>query len=363
MTERELEILEILKNDPLISQESLAQKLVITRSGVAAHIHNLMKKGYIKGKGYILNDIKFVTVIGGNNIDILGIPKEKLIVQNSNPGKISYTYGGAGHNIAYALTKYDASNYFISVYGNDINGERFINHCREHKIDIQCCEKIHGAHTSSFMYIDDFNGVKFVGINDMDIYQKMTPEFLSKYLDRINASQYCVADTNIPAQSFQYLYTHVTVPFLVKTTSIQKNDRMIQENQKIFALITNPLELKELLGYYKEPYTDVEHAVCFLQTKNIANIVVFSLNEGLYFHGKTQEIRLKKKLPGTVNTAGATAVLTSTIVWGLQNSLSWKRILRYGYAAISITLQSRQPVNPQLCVSAVLEQEKLLFDT
>ena len=76
-----------------------------------------------------------------------------------------------------------------------------------------------------------------------------------------------------------------------------------------------------------------------------------------------QEIRLKKKLPGTVNTAGATAVLTSTIVWGLQNSLSWKRILRYGYAAISITLQSRQPVNPQLCVSAVLEQEKLLFDT
>ncbi len=138
---------------------------------------------------------------------------------------------------------------------------------------------------------------------------------------------------------------------------------MIQENQKIFALITNPLELKELLGYYKEPYTDVEHAVCFLQTKNIANIVVFSLNEGLYFHGKTQEIRLKKKLPGTVNTAGATAVLTSTIVWGLQNSLSWKRILRYGYAAISITLQSRQPVNPQLCVSAVLEQEKLLFDT
>ncbi len=152
MTERELEILEILKNDPLISQESLAQKLVITRSGVAAHIHNLMKKGYIKGKGYILNDIKFVTVIGGNNIDILGIPKEKLIVQNSNPGKISYTYGGAGHNIAYALTKYDVSNYFISVYGNDINGERFINHCREHKIDIQCCEKIHGAHTSSFMY-------------------------------------------------------------------------------------------------------------------------------------------------------------------------------------------------------------------
>lgn len=87
MTERELEILEILKNNPLISQDELASQLMITRSGVAAHIHNLMKKGYIKGKGYIINQDNFVSVIGGNNLDILGIPNDRLITNNSNPVK------------------------------------------------------------------------------------------------------------------------------------------------------------------------------------------------------------------------------------------------------------------------------------
>ena len=45
MTEREVEIFEILKNNPLISQDELAEQLMISRSGVATHIHNLMKKG------------------------------------------------------------------------------------------------------------------------------------------------------------------------------------------------------------------------------------------------------------------------------------------------------------------------------
>ena len=69
MTEREVEIFEILKNNPLISQDELAEQLMISRSGVATHIHNLMKKGYIKGKGYIINQDNFVSVIGGKGIE------------------------------------------------------------------------------------------------------------------------------------------------------------------------------------------------------------------------------------------------------------------------------------------------------
>ena len=64
MTDREKEILNILIEDPMVSQQELADKLNITRSSVAVHITNLMKKGHIKGKGYIINKGNFVTVIG-----------------------------------------------------------------------------------------------------------------------------------------------------------------------------------------------------------------------------------------------------------------------------------------------------------
>lgn len=50
-TDREQQILAWIKQNPLISQNELAQLCGITRSGVAAHISNLMKKGTSKAKG------------------------------------------------------------------------------------------------------------------------------------------------------------------------------------------------------------------------------------------------------------------------------------------------------------------------
>ena len=55
MTQRERQILNWIEENPLISQQELAEKAGITRSSVAVHISNLMKKGYITGKGYIVH--------------------------------------------------------------------------------------------------------------------------------------------------------------------------------------------------------------------------------------------------------------------------------------------------------------------
>ena len=54
MTFREKEILQILKSNPMISQQEIADMLNISRTSVAVHITNLMKKGELLGKGYIL---------------------------------------------------------------------------------------------------------------------------------------------------------------------------------------------------------------------------------------------------------------------------------------------------------------------
>lgn len=50
MDNREKEILRILRHNPLIQQNEIAEILQISRSRVAAHIMDLMRKGAIKGK-------------------------------------------------------------------------------------------------------------------------------------------------------------------------------------------------------------------------------------------------------------------------------------------------------------------------
>lgn len=53
-TERESQILKLIQENPLITQKELAQRLGITRPGVASHISRLIKAGLISGKGYVL---------------------------------------------------------------------------------------------------------------------------------------------------------------------------------------------------------------------------------------------------------------------------------------------------------------------
>ena len=84
MTRREKQLLEWIEENPLISQQELATRAGITRSSVAVHISNLMRKGAILGKGYIVQRNNYAVVIGGVNMDIFGRPYNPLIPKDSN---------------------------------------------------------------------------------------------------------------------------------------------------------------------------------------------------------------------------------------------------------------------------------------
>ncbi|MDH3000755.1 hypothetical protein A1D23_10055 [Chelonobacter oris] len=73
---REQQILELLRKDPLIPQQQIADILGLSRSSVAGYIMNLMRKGQIRGKGYILSPQQRVVTIGGTNMDIAGYTGE-----------------------------------------------------------------------------------------------------------------------------------------------------------------------------------------------------------------------------------------------------------------------------------------------
>ena len=79
MTQRERQILQWIEENPMISQQELADRAGITRSSVAVHISNLMKKGYIAGKGYVLRNASYAAVVGAVNIDIGGRPFRELV--------------------------------------------------------------------------------------------------------------------------------------------------------------------------------------------------------------------------------------------------------------------------------------------
>lgn len=183
MTQRERQLLNWIEENPLISQQELADKAGITRSSVAVHISNLMKKGYITGKGYIVHTAPYVTVVGGVNMDIGGWPGEVPVMQDSNPGVVRMSLGGVGRNIAHNMALLGMDVRMLTVFGDDINAQKIAASCGELGIDISQSPIIPEGRTSTYLFITDEKGDMALAVSDMEIYKHLTPQMLSHAAD------------------------------------------------------------------------------------------------------------------------------------------------------------------------------------
>ncbi|MDD2509696.1 MAG: PfkB family carbohydrate kinase [Syntrophomonas sp.] len=128
LTSREKEIFEVLKKEPLISQEELAQRLAITRSSIAVHISNLMKKGVILGKGYVFNEQVSVVVIGESYYYIKTSGAE-------DDCSINIGLGGFAVDTGRIFANFGLNVKLITIIGNDNEGTNILNELQGKGID------------------------------------------------------------------------------------------------------------------------------------------------------------------------------------------------------------------------------------
>ncbi len=128
LTLREREIIDLLKKNPLISQDDLAIHLGISRSSIAVHISNLMKKGFILGKGYVFNQETSIVVIGLSylQISVSELPEKKLI---------NLEYKGLPLIASQILADFGVNLKIISLVGNDEPGSMIISRLMEKQVD------------------------------------------------------------------------------------------------------------------------------------------------------------------------------------------------------------------------------------
>ena len=222
MTQRERQILNWIEADPMISQQELAERAGITRSSVAVHISNLMKKGCIAGKGYIVTRSPYVTVVGGMNMDIGGWPSEELVAQDSNPGRVRMSPGGVGRNIAHNMSLMGLDVRLLTAFGDDVYAQKLAAVCGELGIDISQSPVIPGGHTSTYLFINDQQGDMQLAVSDMDIYRNLTPRVLAGRKQLLEGSQVVVIDTNLPAESIAWLADNCHAPIFADPVSTVK---------------------------------------------------------------------------------------------------------------------------------------------
>lgn len=340
MTVREEEIFEWIKENPMISQQEIANRANITRSSVAVHISNLMKKGLIKGKGYVVSEENYVTVIGGANMDISGTPSTALLMGDSNPGKITISRGGVGRNIAENLARLGLNVEMITVLGDDLYGQELMRSCREIGISVKHTLMAAGESTSTYLCVNNEKGDMEVAVNEMDLYRMLTPEYLETKLPVINRGKLLILDANLTEEAIAFLAENCTVPILAEPVSAAKTKKLIPVLDKIYGIKPNRLELGTMAGMEVSSEETLLKAAGMLIEKGVKEVYVSLSDKGVMSVDENGAKHLPCLPCTVVNTTGCGDAFMAAVAWATVKGMSLEEKTLAGLAASSICVET-----------------------
>ena len=295
----------------------------------------------------------YAAVVGGINIDIGGMPFHKLILQDSNPGRVRVSLGGVGRNIAHNLRLLDIPVCFFTAFGDDIHADMIEKSCEALGIDIRYARKIPGANSSTYLFVGREDGNMEVAVSDMEICEQITPDYIAQYMDVINRACVLVLDTNIPAETIGYLAEHCKIPIFADPVSVTKAEKLRPYLNHIHTLKPNRLEAGELTGIQISGPVSCAQAARRLLEMGVKRVFlslgadgVLSAGDGFLGSYPCLPAHLK-------NTTGAGDAFMAGLVWSYITGKEMDETARLASAAAAIAVESEQTINPLLSVEQI----------
>lgn len=354
MTNRERQIYQLLRENPMISQKEIADKLGIQRSSVAVHILNLTKKGVVKGKGYILSEGEYVLVIGGSNVDITGFPKGVLRLEDSNPGKIKMSMGGVGRNIAENLARLGTSTKMLTAIGRDVYGQKIIEESRRIDLDMSQALIVDNEATSIYLSIMNEMGDMKLALSDMDIAERIDTDYISKNAKLIRSARAVVVDANLNQSVLEYLFSNFKdVDFFVDTVSATKAQKLCKLMPYIHTIKPNRIETEALTGMTITSVEDAYKAIDVFLEQGVKQVFISMGQEGVVFGNGKERHLFKPKPVEMVNATGAGDAFMAAIVFSWINGLSAEQTLVFSSCASALAISCEATINPDISEAKV----------
>lgn len=280
MTNREQDVLSLINDNPLISQKELAQRLGIERSSVAVHIANLIRKGVIRGRGYVVADTNRMAVLGAANVDICG-SSQRLIVGESNIGTVRVSPGGVGRNIAEVLARLDMPVALFSAVGDDSNGRLIMETCRALAIDTSRVWVDARLPTSVYLSILDQTGDMQLAVNDMAVTACIDTAYIAKHQNCLKTASVVVVEANLSTEVLQKVSTLATGLLLADPVSVAKAGRLRSCLGSLTGIKPNRSEAELLSGIGIVNRSDAIRAIRILHDRGVRQVALSLGSEGV----------------------------------------------------------------------------------
>ncbi|RCS24735.1 winged helix-turn-helix transcriptional regulator [Phyllobacterium salinisoli] len=349
---QERAVLELITANPFAGQQDIANMLGLARSTVAAHVVQLVQKGYILGRGYVLPASKRIAVLGGAVFDRKYHARAPLISATSNPVDGHRSFGGVARNVAENLARLGVTTSFVSIVGDDDTGRSIIRHLRDLGVDTSQIIVTGEAPTAEYAAILGMENELVLGIADMGIFDLFQPAHLDRAWPHLAAASWVFADCNLPDETLRALITRkqgARFRLAIDTVSSPKARRLPKDLTGIDILFLNLDEAHAVLGRHEnEPRLSPEEATDRLRAGGICEVVLTMGAAGLLVSGAEGMARIDAVPAQPVDVTGAGDAMIAGTLYSLLTGANLANGARTGSLLATLTTENKASVHPLL---------------
>jgi pseudouridine kinase len=344
------QLYELIRANPFISQQELADQLGLSRSAVAGHVAGLTREGRLLGRAYVLPDRRPVLCIGAANIDRKLRPTATLAMGTSNPARQDESFGGVARNIAENLARLGCAVELITAVGSDAAGAALLAQAEGASIDTRGTLKAAGASGTYTAVLDD-QGEMAVALADMALYDQLTPAFFASRRQQRAAAALVVADLNLPMESVAALVADAgsdRVPLVLVAVSEPKMARLPQSLSGVRLLILNEGELAARVGRALDGEAALADACREVRAQGVRDLVVTRGARGVAYTLDAGVAYLEAQAAEVVDVTGAGDAFAAAVCWSIGRSDDLALACLRGLQLSALTLACRDTVCPAL---------------
>lgn len=353
------QLYQLIRANPFISQQELADELGLSRSAVAGHIAGLIRERRLLGRAYVLPDKRPLLCIGAANLDRKLRSIAAMQLGTSNPATAEEVYGGVARNIAENLARLGLPVALLTAVGDDGAGRNLQDHAEAIGIDTRGSLKLPDAATGTYTAILDDQGELVLALADMALYDRITSAFLASRQPQRSAAAMTVADLNLPADSITALLESArteNVPLVIVAVSQAKMARLPADLGGLRLLILNRGELETRAGRALPTEADVRAACNAVRAQGAQDVIVTCGSQGVYHTRGGELVWLAAHQAAVMDVTGAGDAFSAAVCWSLyQGNDDLTLACRRGLKAATLTLESHETVSPLLSAAALDE--------
>jgi len=297
---------------------------------------------------------KKVVVIGAALADITGFSSNVLIPKDSNPGKIHFSNGGVGRNIAENLARLGCHVELITAFGEDVYAQILKKHCLACGIDISKSKVSTSHSTAIYLSINSEDGDMELAIADTDIIDEITPHFIADKHEAIENADCIVLDTNLSVETLDFIsrkYKHKAL--FIDLVSTTKAKKVSSFSGRFHTIKPNLKEAELLTGITYQKHEDLKQMLNGFIDKGIRQVFITQGESGCFYGNERAHHFIPATKTEIISSSGAGDAFMAGIVFGYLNDLEMKETATFATAMSMATLQSEAAVNPHLNLDLV----------